>query len=64
MREITGSRLNFVNEWLNFDGLRGSANMTDQRGTGIGYYILTQMVPAGAQVRHPAVCKREVNPLS
>ena len=33
MREIMGSRLNFVKEWLNFDGLRGSANMTDQRGT-------------------------------
>ncbi|HCI6000692.1 TPA: hypothetical protein NPN33_004188 [Klebsiella variicola subsp. variicola] len=39
MREIMGSRLDFVKEWLNFDGLRGSANMTDQRGTGTGIYI-------------------------
>lgn len=39
MREIMGSRLNFVKEWLNFDGLRGSANMTVQRGTGTGSYI-------------------------
>lgn len=39
MKEITGGRLNFVKEWLNFDGLRGSANMIDQRGTSTGYYI-------------------------
>lgn len=39
MREIMGSRLNFVKEWLNFDGLRGSANITNQRGTGTGSYI-------------------------
>lgn len=63
MREITGSRLNFVKEWLNFDGLRGSANMTDQHGTGTGSYIDANGACRG-QVRQPAVCKREVNPLS
>lgn len=63
MREIMGSRLNFVKEWLNFDGLRGSANMTINAARA-QEAILTQMVPAGAQVRQPAVCKREVNPLS
>lgn len=36
MRDITGNRLNFVKKRSNFDGLRGSANVTDQRRTGTG----------------------------
>lgn len=39
MKEITGGRLNFIKEWLNLDGLRGSANVIDQRSTGTGSYI-------------------------